>query len=487
MFLCIYLPYECDMFYDDYCFYLNKLQCIIESANTPHVFILGDYNADIQSESVFGSELINFCDMNSLCFIDRSLLLPDTFTFVSQAHGTTSWLDHCVSTTSGKSLVSNVSIKDNVVCSDHFPLCIDINCDFTPIFSRTFVKQNRSICKWNIARDDDKLKYSHRTNNLLSNIELPIEALLCRNANCISLLNTIDCFYTRIINSLKSAESDCIPSTPGAPSSHIVPGWNDYVKEFHAAARNAFWWWNLNKRPRHGIIYHNMRTTRSQFKYALRSAKKAEETARADALAEDLCNKKCDEFWRGMKKLNQSNSVHATIIDNITGDDNISKYWKNHFYTILNSNIVDECLKSSIVNTLDDIQYSEGMNVICTDVSLLISQLECGKSAGPDGVCAEAIKFSHCRIGILLSLFFTLCLSHGYLPPAMIETTIVPIVKNKCGNITDSNNYRPIALATIVSKLFESVLLLKCEYYLPRVLINLDFKKHTALTYVYML
>ena len=36
----------------------------------------------------------------------------------------------------------------------------------------------------------------------------------------------------------------------------------------------------------------------------------------------------------------------------------------------------------------------------------------------------------------------------------------------KCGNITDSNNYRPIALATIASKLFESVLLLKCEYYL---------------------
>ena len=118
-----------------------------------------------------------------------------------------------------------------------------------------------------------------------------------------------------------------------------------------------------------------------------------------------------------MKKLNKSNSVHTTIIDNITGDDNISKYWKNHFHTILNSNIVDECLRSSIVNTLDDIKYSEGMNVICTDVSLLISQLECGKSAGPDGVCAEAIKFSHCRIGILLSLFFTLCLSHGYLPP----------------------------------------------------------------------
>ena len=41
------------------------------------------------------------------------------------------------------------------------------------------------------------------------------------------------------------------------------------------------------------------------------------------------------------------------------------------------------------------------------------------------------------------------------------ETTIVPIVKNKSGNLFDSNNYRPIALATIASKILESVLLIK--------------------------
>ena len=41
----------------------------------------------------------------------------------------------------------------------------------------------------------------------------------------------------------------------------------------------------------------------------------------------------------------------------------------------------------------------------------------------------------------------------------MIETTIVPIVKNKSGHLSDSSIYRPIALATIVSKMFESVLL----------------------------
>ena len=54
-----------------------------------------------------------------------------------------------------------------------------------------------------------------------------------------------------------------------------------------------------------------------------------------------------------------------------------------------------------------------------------------------------------------------MCLSHGYLPSTLIKTTIISIVENKSGNLSDSNNYRSIAIATITSNLLESVLLLK--------------------------
>ena len=52
------------------------------------------------------------------------------------------------------------------------------------------------------------------------------------------------------------------------------------------------------------------------------------------------------------------------------------------------------------------------------------------------------------------------------MPQSLLETTIVPVIKNKCGSLTDSNNYRPIAVATITSKLLDSIILLKCEEYL---------------------
>ena len=53
------------------------------------------------------------------------------------------------------------------------------------------------------------------------------------------------------------------------------------------------------------------------------------------------------------------------------------------------------------------------------------------------------------------ALNFSLCLTHGYLPKSLMETTIVQIVKNKCGNLSNSNNYRPIAIGTITSKVLE--------------------------------
>ena len=47
-----------------------------------------------------------------------------------------------------------------------------------------------------------------------------------------------------------------------------------------------------------------------------------------------------------------------------------------------------------------------------------------------------------------------------------MKTAIVPIIKNKSGNSSDKANYRPIALVTACSKIFESCSLIMFEKYL---------------------
>ena len=46
---------------------------------------------------------------------------------------------------------------------------------------------------------------------------------------------------------------------------------------------------------------------------------------------------------------------------------------------------------------------------------------------------------------VLLSICFTCMFKHCNLPISMLDSVIVPLVKNRNGDLSDKNNYRPIA------------------------------------------
>ena len=83
---------------------------------------------------------------------------------------------------------------------------------------------------------------------------------------------------------------------------------------------------------------------------------------------------------------------------------------------------------------------------------------------------------------------FNMCILHGYIPKPCINTVIVPILKNKNGNHQDCGNYRPIAIATVVSKLFEQVILINIKNFLDTTDNQFGFKtKHSTDMCVFLL
>ena len=66
----------------------------------------------------------------------------------------------------------------------------------------------------------------------------------------------------------------------------------------------------------------------------------------------------------------------------------------------------------------------------------------------------------------LLGVCFSAMLIHGHMPQGVMDTKIIPLVKNKCGKLSDNNNYRPVAISNSLSKVFELILLDRCEEYL---------------------
>ena len=74
-----------------------------------------------------------------------------------------------------------------------------------------------------------------------------------------------------------------------------------------------------------------MRTSRAQFKYALRYAKSIEETARADSLASIFFAKNIDNVWSNVRRSTQSTTILSNCIDDVSGEVDISNFWKEYF------------------------------------------------------------------------------------------------------------------------------------------------------------
>ncbi len=69
------------------------------------------------------------------------------------------------------------------------------------------------------------------------------------------------------------------------------------------------------------------------------------------------------------------------------------------------------------------------------------------------------------RMRHLLAMCITGFLVHGFLQDNLISVILISVIKKKTGKINSKANYRPIALATIISKVFEKILLYRLEDY----------------------
>ena len=123
--------------------------------------------------------------------------------------------------------------------------------------------------------------------------------------------------------------------------------------------------------------------------------------------------------------------------------------------------------QNEILRKLETTECHEDMTVTTNEVAKVIKGLRLVKVVGPDNVDAEALMHSNTILHYLLGVCFSAMLIHGYLPQGLMDKKDYTISKkNKCGKLSDKNNYRPVALSNSSSKVFELILLDGCEEYL---------------------
>ena len=212
--------------------------------------------------------------------------------------------------------------------------------------------------------------------------------------------------------------------------------------------------------------------------------KKEENQHRANSMAESLITNGNADFWKEVKKVTNSKVSISNTIDDTSGTEDIANMWADHYKLLFNSVNPDKYNKKDLY----DIEYDSNMCVHIDEITEEIKNLPNGKSPGLDQLMAEHIKFASPRISVLFALLFSSLFVHRIMPLNMIKSVLVPIIKNKSGDLSSKNNYRPIGLSSVCSKLLEKIMLRRITSYIDKNDNQFGFKeKHSTETCIFVL
>ena len=443
---------------------LADLSCLINRENINNIIITGDLNAD-PFKGRFYNYLKQFVDDHNFTVAD--LILPiNSYTYIS-THDTTSWIDHVI--TSRSNLVNNINIKYGVTISDHIPLAFTIEFNTLLDNASSFqYKNNIMSINWKKLNYNEEKRYSENIDNLLKNyhnIALQCRDRYCNVSNHKILLNKA---YDYLIASLHSASRE-FNVINNSNQFKPVPGWNRNCKFLYSVARDKYKIWNTHGRIRFGVIYDEMKSSRAEFKHALKLCRLDENKIKKSKLCNSFMNKNKSVFWKDVKNLRSNKTKTATSIDNESDPKRITEIFSNKYRHILDD--PNSCTKSEESNkTIREVRESclTARNVVRFSPSQVSSAIQkINNSRGFDLIDSSHFKVANKHSGSVsdfLSRLFTAFICHGHVPLDMARGEIKPVIKNKFGDINSSDNYRPVMNSPNVLKIFEYCIQPKIDF-----------------------
>ena len=121
-FINVYRPYQHDDNYAMYMECIGNISASIKDSDISNYIILCNFKSAV--DTPFESELLEFCSSYDLSISDYDRYCRDSgqFTYVSDAHSTTSWLDHIICNHDVKCKMTSIKILNKLPSSDHLPL-----------------------------------------------------------------------------------------------------------------------------------------------------------------------------------------------------------------------------------------------------------------------------------------------------------------------------------------------------------------------------
>ena len=357
----------------------------------------------------------------------------------------------------------------------HFP---DNKSDHSPVYSvlshlniavdvTNVIKQDPKP-SWKSASEQDKNLYKIKLEEKLSNINVPVTMVACRDVQCTNPehKDMVDKLTMEVLEAVQVSAEECLPFPSGgncdATRRTPIPGWKETVKPFRD---NAYFWhqvWISCGRPLNNEVHKIMKRTRNLYHFQFNKCRKAEEKIRSNNLL-NACLNSSDgaDLFKEIKAMRKTRPVVATSIDGVK--ENVPEHFKNIYSQLYNS--VDDAedmarVSTEVENSISSFSLSDVDRVTPDIVKTAAGKLKPGKSDPVYSFSSDCIKVDSDVLAELLSLIIQCYIIHGHVTRFLLLATLVPIIKDKLGSISTSKNYRSIAIISLILKLLDWIIIL---------------------------
>ena len=411
----VYRPPQSANFWN---FFDLNLDRVKDDYNARYILILGDLNADFNTPN--GKHLVDLCANHNLtCHIDEPTRITAT---------TSACLDQIISNM--PNFVTSTSVMPPVSTNDHCTVAVNLGLKIAcePAYQRHIwqykqgdypgFRQALSSADWdNCFNDDVDESCTKWTETFLNTARAFIPN------KCVTIRPNDQPWYTNELRLLK----------------------RKVKRLFHKA-----------KKTRSVENWERYKVCRNEYQSKLDEAELSFKTSQAESLTNSRNSK---QWWGTVNKLlgkggNDSYPAMKSALGDSFVTENKAKADLFNSFFLSHSNI--DTTNANLPDTENEPAYILN-DIVVTEPEVLdlIKCIDPSKATGPDGISPRLLKEAGMSIVPSLTRLFNLSLSTAKVPSNWKKANVIPIHKKDEKNLT--NNYRPISLLSVVSKLLERV------------------------------
>ena len=192
----------------------------------------------------------------------------------------------------------------------------------------------------------------------------------------------------------------------------------------------------------------------------MKDIKKNDLNVRKAKLAEKANESDGRSLWDELKRLNRGVKCATSTLDGHSTNDDIVEHLATKYRALSSSQTTTEARLNDIRHVIQDKVTCEGnaFVVTVTEVCGMTSKLKINKSDGLTGSSSDHFVYAPHRFAVLFTMLINVMLVHGYMPDDMLASVLVPIPKDPRASLTNSGNYRAIALYSSMGKIVDMLI-----------------------------